>query len=665
MNEHGNIQFLSKQQEILDYINSRTAIKDGQKVISYELFDELLKRFFITDDEIILFYELLESNSIELYNEDIVVNYNEENDKFVKYEDSLRTYLRMIGQFPLLTPEQEVSLALAYQNGDMIAREKIIKSNLRLVVSIAKRYHSTTLSLDDLIQEGNMGLQKAVEKYDPTKGFKFSTYATWWIRQHIVRAIADKERLIRTPVHHYEKIRIIQKYISEYNKVNGEPPTAKEISQATGIRLETVNEVLINSTDCCSLETPIGEDGDTLLKEFVPAHQKTDDIVEEALAVDEMTQLIDKKILKSDDKIIALDLSKVDLNKLLQYPGLVTHVYGTNISEEFKAKHPEITFVESNEWLVCISSNMRSKIIFANRLAIAPDSHEQTLEQLGRVFGLSRERVRQIEQKMMKKLRDLIVQDKTFIDKSLYLKEEFRASVEKKTKQINELSKCMGKKLNVFEISAHKEINNIMNDYMVKLYNYMHENKNKDTYIIPSNFFGVSASNMIVFSKVIDLLKSKNMYEKEIPTEQLIKYMLKMKQTITYDQIQNYVTYYSECMSLDQELYDILIKSKNMGLNEGKILYDAIDFTAQEDGMDLLEKTKEAIIGYIGANQTQPTFEELQEYINQTYKENSWNLSKVKLYVMNDTSLFGFDVKEKKDFIRGNVNDKNYASKIA
>ena len=277
MNEQDNNQILANQQKILDSINAKVTIKDGKKKISYEALDELLKGFSFPEDEIMFFYELLESNSIELYDEDeyIGINYNEEDDTYVKYEDSLRSYLRMISQFPLLTPEQEVSLALAYQNGDMSARDKIIKSNLRLVVSIAKRYRSATLTIDDLIQEGNMGLQKAVDKYDPTKGFKFSTYATWWIRQAITRGIADKDRLIRTPAHRYEKIRTIQKYMAEYKKENGENPTAKEISQATGIRLQTVNEILINSTDCCSLETPISEDGDTSLKELVPAKQKS------------------------------------------------------------------------------------------------------------------------------------------------------------------------------------------------------------------------------------------------------------------------------------------------------------------------------------------------------------------------------------------------------
>lgn len=668
MNEQNNTQILSNQQEILDYVNSRVMLRDGQKAISYELFDELMNKFSITEDDLILLYELLESNSIQLYNDDVVINYNEENeedDKYVKYEDSFRTYLRMIGQFPLLTPEQEVSLALAYQNGDVRARDQIIKSNLRLVVSIAKKYRSTTLSIDDLVQEGNMGLQKAVEKYDPTKGFKFSTYATWWIRQHIVRAIADKERLIRTPVHQYEKIRLVQKYIAEYSKENGENPTAKEISQGTGIRLETVNEILANSTDCCSLETPIGEEGETLLKELVPDKQKTDDIVEEALSVDEITEIIDKKLLKPEDRSITLELSKVDLNEMLKYPGLVTHIYGRNISEEFKSKHPEIEFIESDEWLVCISSNMRSKIIFATRLAIAPDAQEQTLEQLGKVFGITRERIRQIEHKMMTKLRNLIVQDKTFIDKSLYLKEEFRASVEKKKREINELSKGMGKKLNIFEISAYKQINNIINESMVKLYDQIRSNKNTDSYIVPAEFFEKSPVNMIVFSEIIDDLKWNKMYDIKISTQILIKNILNAKKSITYEQIQNYVTYYCECMPLDQELYDILTKSKNMGLNEGKELYDAIDFTGSVDGLDLLELTKKAIIGYVGVNQTHPTFEELQEYINETYKENAWNLSKVKLYIMNDTSLFSTDVKDKKDFIRANVREQSYAPKIA
>ncbi|MEG1384444.1 MAG: sigma-70 family RNA polymerase sigma factor, partial [Oscillospiraceae bacterium] len=185
-------------------------------------------------------------------------------------DDPVKVYLKEIGRVPLLSPQEEVDLAVRMAEGDVYARKRLSEANLRLVVSIAKRYVGRGMQFLDLIQEGNLGLIKAVEKFDYTKGFKFSTYATWWIRQAITRAIADQARTIRIPVHMVETINKVKKVSSQLLHTNGHEPTAEEIADEMGVSVEKVREIMRVAQEPVSLETPIGEEEDSHLGDFIP-----------------------------------------------------------------------------------------------------------------------------------------------------------------------------------------------------------------------------------------------------------------------------------------------------------------------------------------------------------------------------------------------------------
>ena len=187
----------------------------------------------------------------------------------VALDDPVKTYLKEIGRVPLLTAEQEADLARAAQAGDEQARRALSEANLRLVVSVAKRYVGRGLPFLDLIQEGNLGLMKAAEKFEPERGFKFSTYATWWIRQAITRAIADQGRTIRIPVHLVESINRVKKAAGELLRKNGREPTAEEIAVQLEMEPDRVRELLQLAQDPISLETPVGEEEDAHLEDFI------------------------------------------------------------------------------------------------------------------------------------------------------------------------------------------------------------------------------------------------------------------------------------------------------------------------------------------------------------------------------------------------------------
>ena len=185
-------------------------------------------------------------------------------------DDPVKVYLKEIGRVPLLTPEEEIEYAMRIADNDPVAKKRLAEANLRLVVSIAKRYVGRGMLFLDLIQEGNMGLIKAVDKFDYTKGFKFSTYATWWIRQAITRAIADQARTIRIPVHMVETINKVKKANSQLLHQNGKEPTPEEIADFLDMPTEKVREILRVSQEPVSLETPIGEEEDSHLGDFIP-----------------------------------------------------------------------------------------------------------------------------------------------------------------------------------------------------------------------------------------------------------------------------------------------------------------------------------------------------------------------------------------------------------
>ena len=283
----------------------------------------------VTDDEVM---KLLEEESPEVYDSTSV-------------KDSIKMYLKEIGKIPLLTPSQERELARRAQMGDKKAREKLITANLRLVVSIAKRYIGRGLPFLDLIQEGNIGLLKAVEKFDWRKGYKFSTYATWWIRQAITRAIADQARTIRIPVHMVETINKLNRLIREYYQEHGEQPSTEELAKMMGKPVEKIEEILEAAKETISLEAPIGEDEDSTIGDFV-----------------------------ADDSIPS---PKKEAMRML-------------IREEVEK--------------VLRTLNPREAMVLKMRYGLL-DGKAKTLEEVGQYFNVTRERIRQIEVKALRKLR--------------------------------------------------------------------------------------------------------------------------------------------------------------------------------------------------------------------------------------------------------------------
>lgn len=264
----------------------------------------------------------------------------------VKINDSVRMYLKEIGRVPLLNAEEEVAIALRIQAGDQEAKQELAEANLRLVVSIAKRYVGRGMQFLDLIQEGNMGLMKAVEKFDHTKGFKFSTYATWWIRQAITRAIADQARTIRIPVHMVETINKLVRIQRQLLQDLGREPTPEEIGAEMDLPTEKVREILKIAQEPVSLETPIGEEDDSHLGDFIEDDNAT-----------------------SPAEHTAYALLQEQLDEVLE----------------------QLTDREEN--------------VLRLRFGLDKNGEIRTLEQVGQVFGVTRERIRQIEAKALRKLR--------------------------------------------------------------------------------------------------------------------------------------------------------------------------------------------------------------------------------------------------------------------
>lgn len=265
--------------------------------------------------------------------------------EFLIPDDSVKSFLKDIGKIPLLSTEEEIELAKRMESGDEYAKKRLIEANLRLVVSIAKKYVRRGMQFLDLIQEGNMGLIKAVEKFDYSKGFKFSTYATWWIRQAITRAIADQARTIRIPVHMVETITKVKKAQSFLLHENGTEPTEEEIAEHLGMNVDKVREIIRISQDPVSLETPIGEEEDSHLGDFIP----DDDAPQPA---EEAANSMLKQML--------------------------------------------------GEVLDTLSDREKRVIILRFGLI---DGRQRTLEEVGQEFQVTRERIRQIETKALRKLR--------------------------------------------------------------------------------------------------------------------------------------------------------------------------------------------------------------------------------------------------------------------
>ena len=339
----------------------RSLIENGKangKLTTSEINDALEQLDFDVE-KVDKLYDTLESLNIDIVDDidlsdlegkDFDSEHDEDDESLlsvdgINIDDPVKVYLKEIGRVPLLTAQQEADLARAAQAGDADARRALSEANLRLVVSVAKRYVGRGLPCLDLIQEGNLGLMKAAEKFEPERGFKFSTYATWWIRQSITRAIADQGRTIRIPVHLVENINRVKKTAGELLRKNGREPTVEEIAVQLDLEPDRVRELLQLAQDPISLETPVGEEEDAHLEDFIQDE-------EAGVPVDEAgRQLLRRELMN-----------------------------------------------------VLKSLTPREERVIALRFGLE-DGRSRTLEELGREFNVTRERVRQIEAKALRKLR--------------------------------------------------------------------------------------------------------------------------------------------------------------------------------------------------------------------------------------------------------------------
>ena len=336
----------------------KSLIEAGKKLgyVTYEQLVDELKGLDVDSDTLDDLYNTLVENNIEIISE-TADNSTDDDDpsslivedltmsKDIKINDPVRMYLKEIGRINLLTTDEEFEYAKLAEQGDEYAKKMLAESNLRLVVSIAKRYVGRGMLFLDLIQEGNIGLMKAVDKFDPSKGYKFSTYATWWIRQAITRAIADQARTIRVPVHMVETINKLARVQRQLTQELNREPTEEELAKKLNITVDKVREVYKISQDPVSLETPIGEEDEYHLGDFIK---------------DERTM--------SPEEYATVEMLKEELANVL------------------------LTLTDREEKVLRLRFGL-------------DDGQCRTLEEVGQIFGVTRERIRQIEAKALRKLR--------------------------------------------------------------------------------------------------------------------------------------------------------------------------------------------------------------------------------------------------------------------
>ncbi len=357
MDENTQAKFDEKVKELL------SMAKKKKNVLEYQEINDFFADMALEEDQFDKILEALEQNNVdvlriteddEVDDEEIILAEEDEVDvenidlsvpEGVSIEDPVRMYLKEIGKVPLLSAEEEIELAKKLELGDEEAKKRLAEANLRLVVSIAKRYVGRGMLFLDLIQEGNLGLIKAVEKFDYRKGFKFSTYATWWIRQAITRAIADQARTIRIPVHMVETINKLIRVSRQLLQELGREPTPEEIAEEMNMPVERVREILKISQEPVSLETPIGEEEDSHLGDFI----------------------------QDDNVPVPADAAAFTLLK-----EQLVEVLGTLTEREQK--------------------------VLRLRFGL-DDGRARTLEEVGKEFKVTRERIRQIEAKALRKLR--------------------------------------------------------------------------------------------------------------------------------------------------------------------------------------------------------------------------------------------------------------------
>lgn len=357
MDENTQAKFDEKVKELL------AAAKKKKNVLEYQEINEFFADMQLEEEQFERILEVLDQNSVDVLritedddidDEEIILSEEDEVDvenidlsvpDGISIEDPVRMYLKEIGKVPLLSAEEEIELAKRMELGDQEAKKRLAEANLRLVVSIAKRYVGRGMLFLDLIQEGNLGLIKAVEKFDYRKGYKFSTYATWWIRQAITRAIADQARTIRIPVHMVETINKLIRVSRQLLQELGREPSPDEIAEEMNMPVERVREILKISQEPVSLETPIGEEEDSHLGDFI----------------------------QDDNVPVPADAAAFTLLK-----EQLVEVLGTLTEREQK--------------------------VLRLRFGL-DDGRARTLEEVGKEFNVTRERIRQIEAKALRKLR--------------------------------------------------------------------------------------------------------------------------------------------------------------------------------------------------------------------------------------------------------------------
>lgn len=355
--EEQNTTFEARLKELVAFATENKGIIDSDKV------NDFFKEMNLNVTQIDQIYEYLEAHNIVVLNavdeepdDDVILEMEEDDESILDTEDlsamanamaddPVKQYLKEIGNYPLLTLNEEIELAKKIASGDEMAKQVLAESNLRLVVSIAKRYVGRGLSFLDLIQEGNLGLIKAVDKFDYSKGYKFSTYATWWIRQAITRSIADQSRTIRIPVHMSEVINKTYRISRSLLQELGREPTEQELAEAMNLPIEKVREILKVSADPISLDTPIGEEDDSHLGDFIK----------------------DERVLGPEDAA-SYSLLQDQISKLLE------------------------TLTEREQRVLILRFGLK-------------DGRSRTLEEVGKEFNVTRERIRQIEAKALRKLR--------------------------------------------------------------------------------------------------------------------------------------------------------------------------------------------------------------------------------------------------------------------
>ncbi len=349
-------KFLDKLKELVPYAKQKKGVLEFQEI------NDFFGEIELNEEQVEKIYEYLEANNVDILKisedddlpdddvllDDSVENYEEIDlsvPEGVSIEDPVRMYLKEIGKVPLLSADEEIELAKRMEDGDDEARKRLAEANLRLVVSIAKRYVGRGMLFLDLIQEGNLGLIKAVEKFDYRKGYKFSTYATWWIRQAITRAIADQARTIRIPVHMVETINKLVRVSRQLLQELGREPSPEEIAVQMKIPVERVREILKISQEPVSLETPIGEEEDSHLGDFI----------------------------QDDNVPVPSDAAA-------------------------------FTLLKEQLMEVLVTLTDREQKVLRLRFGL-DDGRARTLEEVGKEFNVTRERIRQIEAKALRKLR--------------------------------------------------------------------------------------------------------------------------------------------------------------------------------------------------------------------------------------------------------------------